>query len=256
VSARGHLVVDHVTKIFARSDLTTTSALEDVSLEVSPGEFVCVVGASGCGKSTLLRLIAGLEVPTKGKLLFDGKEIRGADPSRGMVFQDPSLFPWRTIWNNVTFGPRMRGQYRRKKEEAAKLLDAAGLSEFKNSYPHQVSGGMAQRAALLRTMLNDPDIFLLDEPLGALDAFTRMQMQDELLALWRQRGSTAILITHDVEEAVYFGSRVVVMSPRPGRIRESIAIGLDHPRNRNSPKFIEYRSYILEALGLAHSENV
>jgi NitT/TauT family transport system ATP-binding protein len=243
--------MDHVTKIFARSDLNaTTNALDDISLDVPPGEFVSIVGRSGCGKSTLLRLIAGLDSPTKGRLLLDGKEIRGAAPSRGLVFQNPALFPWRTIWDNVTFGPQMRGTYREKKEEISQLLDVVGLSEFKNSYPHQLSGGMAQRAALIRTMVNEPDVFLLDEPLGALDAFTRMKMQDELLNLWRQRGNTTIMVTHDVEEAVYLGNCVVVMSSRPGRVRERIVIDLEYPRNRNSAGFIDYRSHILEILGL------
>jgi NitT/TauT family transport system ATP-binding protein len=252
---KGRLVLEHVSKIFARSDLNaTTNALEDFSLAIEPGEFVCIVGASGCGKSTLLRLLAGLEAPTKGKLSLDGVEIRGTAPARGLVFQEPNLFPWRTVWDNVVFGPQMRGKYHEKKEEAGRLLELIGLSEFKNSYPHQLSGGMAQRAALIRTMLNDPGVFLLDEPLGALDAFTRMQMQDELLDLWRRRGSTTIMITHDVEEAVYMGDCVVVMSPRPGRIREKIVIDLERPRNRNSVKFIEYRSHILEILGLAYKD--
>ena len=252
---KGRVTVDRVTKIFARSDTnTTTTALDDVSLEVAPGEFVCLVGSSGCGKSTLLRLIAGLLNPTRGALYLDGEEIRGTSPSRGMAFQDPTLFPWRTVWENAAFGPRMQGGYASKKEDVARLIELAGLEEFRNSYPHQLSGGMAQRLALIRTMVNEPDVFLLDEPLGALDAFTRMNMQAEIVNMWRQRGNTMILITHDVEEAVYLGNRVVVMSPRPGRIRKTVEIDLAYPRNRNNSKFLAYRSEILEMLGLATSD--
>lgn len=252
---KGHLVVEHVTKIFARSDTdATTTALDDVSLQVRPGEFVCLVGASGCGKSTLLRLIAGLDAPTSGHLYLDGEEIHGTSPSRGMAFQDPTLFPWRTVWDNAAFGAEMQGKYGEKKEFIARLVSLVGLEEFKHSFPHQLSGGMAQRLSLIRTMINEPDVFLLDEPLGALDAFTRMNMQDEIVGMWRQRGNTMVLITHDVEEAVYLGNRVVVMSPRPGRIKRIVDIDLPYPRNRNSAKFLEYRADILEMLGLAHTE--
>ena len=252
---KGHLVIDNVTKIFPRTDMDgTTTALSDVSMNIKPGEFICIVGASGCGKSTLLRLIAGLENPTKGKLMLDDEEIKGASPNRGLVFQDPTLFPWRTVWENVAFGPKMQGTYEQRKEDIKKLIHMVGLDGFENSYPHQLSGGMAQRVALIRTMVNQPAIWLLDEPLGALDAFTRMNMQDELIRIWEQNNNTMIMITHDVDEAIYLGTQVVVMSPRPGRIREVMPIEMPYPRNRASSQFTELRSKILEMLDFAWEE--
>lgn len=253
--AKGHLVIDHVTKIFPRTDMDgTTTALADVSLNIEPGEFVCIVGASGCGKSTLLRLIAGLESPTQGVLKLDDEEIKGASPNRGLVFQDPTLFPWRTVAENVAFGPKMQGTYEQHKNRIQELIHMVGLEGFENSYPHQLSGGMAQRVALIRTMVNEPAIWLLDEPLGALDAFTRMNMQDELIRIWREKNNTMIMITHDVDEAIYLGGRVIVMSPRPGRIREIFTVDMPYPRNRSSHQFMELRGKILEMLDFAWEE--
>ena len=187
-----------VYKGFARIDTDdVTHALEDIDLAVTDGEFVSIVGPSGCGKSTILRLIAGLIVPTSGTLTLNGTPITGPDPERGMVFQRPTLFPWLTVEQNLNFSPRMMKRQGEMKESAERLLELAGLTEFRDDFPHQLSGGMAQRLALIRTMINNPKVFLLDEPLGALDAFTRMTMQDELLKLWQRSGHMMVMVTHD-----------------------------------------------------------
>lgn len=252
------LKLDNVSKSFARTDAPdVTNALENISLEVRTSEFISIVGASGCGKSTILRLIAGLITPTTGTITLDGKPITEPSPERGMVFQKPTLFPWLTVEKNVSFSLRMMKQTEGMEEKVEKLLKMAGLEEFRTSYPHQLSGGMAQRVALIRTMINNPPVFLLDEPLGALDAFTRMNMQDELLGMWGESRHMMLMVTHDVDEAIYMGTRVVVMAPRPGRVREDIKIELDYPRNRTSAKFMDYRKHVLEMLdfGRAEQEN-
>lgn len=256
--ANGQILIDGVTKIFRRSDeIETLTALNDIHLETKPGEFISIVGASGCGKSTMLRIIAGLEYPTKGKLYCDGEAIEGTDKRRGLVFQDHALFPWLTVWDNVLFGLRSTGRLKEKRELAERLLEIVGLKDFKKSYPSQLSGGMSQRVALVRALTNEPDVLLLDEPLGALDAFTRMNIQDVLIDLWKERGNTMILITHDVDEAIYLSQRVLVMSPRPGRIIDELNIELGYPRNRGQADFVLYRNRILEQLNFAHdSENL
>ena len=204
-------------------------------------------------KSTILRLIAGLIPPTSGEILLGGKPITGAGPDRGMVFQKATLFPWLTIEKNVSFSLRMQKKY--NKEKVEKMLKMVGLEEFRKDYPHQLSGGMAQRVALVRSLINNPDILLLDEPLGALDAFTRMNMQDEILNIWREQKQTVVMVTHDVEEAIYMGTRVLVMEPRPGRVKADIPIELSEPKQRNSEEFQAYRNRILQMLDLKHHED-
>ncbi len=249
------LRLERVSKSFARTDAAdVTNALQDISLEVRTGEFISIVGASGCGKSTILRLIAGLIMPTTGTLTLDGRPITGTAPERGMVFQKPTLFPWLTVEQNVSFSLRMTHNTEGMEEKVEKLVKMAGLDEFRTSYPHQLSGGMAQRVALIRTMINNPPVFLLDEPLGALDAFTRMNMQDELLGMWSGRRHMMLMVTHDVDEALYMGTRVVIMAPRPGRVREDLKIDLAYPRNRTSNKFMEYRKHVLEMLDFGRAE--
>ncbi|WP_291568247.1 MULTISPECIES: ABC transporter ATP-binding protein [unclassified Clostridium] len=249
------LKLNKVSKSFIRTDAEViTNALENISLEINPGDFVSIVGPSGCGKSTILRLIAGLIVPTTGAITLNDEEIKGTDPKRGMVFQKPTLFPWLTVEQNVSFSLRMQKQLKGNEDKVNKMINLVGLDEFRNSYPHQLSGGMAQRVALIRTMINEPEVFLLDEPLGALDAFTRMNMQDELLNMWKEKKRMMIMVTHDVDEAIYMGTRVIVMEPRPGQIREDISIDLEYPRNRNSKKFLEYRTKILEMLDFGKNE--
>ena len=247
---QGHgrvLEFDKVTKSFAKTDSNEiTHALAEVNLTIQPGEFVSIVGTSGCGKSTILRLIAGLIRPTTGEIRLGGKPIVGAGPDRGMVFQKATLFPWLTVEKNVSFSLRM--QKKQDKELVEHMLKMVGLEDFRKDYPHQLSGGMAQRVALVRSLINHPDILLLDEPLGALDAFTRMNMQDEILNIWMQKKQLALMVTHSIDEAVYMGTRVLVMEADPGRIVADIRIDEDFPRDRSSASFVEYRNEILNRL--------
>ena len=251
---QGHgrvLEFDKVTKSFAKTDSNEiTHALAEVNLTIQQGEFVSIVGTSGCGKSTILRLIAGLIRPTTGEIRLGGKPIVGAGPDRGMVFQKATLFPWLTVEKNVSFSLRM--QKKQDKELVEHMLKMVGLEDFRKDYPHQLSGGMAQRVALVRSLINHPDILLLDEPLGALDAFTRMNMQDEILNIWREQKQTVVMVTHDVEEAIYMGTRVLVMEPRPGRVKADIPIELAEPKQRDSEEFQAYRNRILKMLDLKH----
>lgn len=209
-----------------------------MNLTIQPGEFVSIVGTSGCGKSTILRLIAGLIRPTTGEIRLGGKPIVGAGPDRGMVFQKATLFPWLTVEKNVSFSLRM--QKKQDKELVEHMLKMVGLEDFRKDYPHQLSGGMAQRVALVRSLINHPDILLLDEPLGALDAFSRMNRHDEILNIWREQKQTVVMVTHDVEEAIYMGTRVLVMEPRPGRVKADIPIELAEPKQRDSEEFQAY----------------
>ncbi|MDR2615736.1 MAG: ABC transporter ATP-binding protein [Oscillospiraceae bacterium] len=244
--------IKNLGKVFARADLNgTMTALENVNLTVEPGSFVSLLGASGCGKSTLLRIIAGLETPTFGEALCDGAPVRGTDPHRGLVFQEHTLFAWLTVRGNIKFALRGTKQYKRERAKIDDWLALAGLTEFADSYPHQLSGGMRQRAALIRALAVSPDVLLLDEPLGALDSFTRMTLQDELARLWRENRSTMIMVTHDVDEAIYLSQRIVVMSTRPGRVREILNVPMSYPRNRASDDFTELRGKILKSMDFA-----
>ncbi|MDR6951156.1 NitT/TauT family transport system ATP-binding protein [Ancylobacter sp. 3268] len=231
-------------------DGAVLEVLDDVSLHVAPGEFVALLGPSGCGKSTLLRLIAGLEPPTRGRLSEAGRPIEGPDPSRVVVFQDPTLFPWRTVRRNVAVGPEAQGTLKSSQGRIDETLALVGLSKFAKAYPHQLSGGMAQRVALARALVNDPDVLILDEPLGKLDSLTRITMQAELVSLWRREGFTAILVTHDVEEALFLANRVVVFSDRPARVKADIPVDLPYPRHRGDPRLAELRRQVLGLLGL------
>ena len=224
--------------------------LEDIDLKVAPGEFVALLGPSGCGKSTLLRLIAGLDKPTQGAILADGRPIGEPDPSRILVFQDPTLFPWSTVWRNVATGLAARGVLASESGRVDDALKLVGLSAFARAYPHQLSGGMAQRAALARALVNDPALLLLDEPLGKLDSVTRLTLQAELVALWREKGFTAILVTHDVEEAVLLSTRVLVLSDRPARVKAEFAVEKPYPRRRDDPDLVALRRQILATLGM------
>jgi NitT/TauT family transport system ATP-binding protein len=224
--------------------------LDNVSFSVKPGEFVALLGPSGCGKSTLLRLVAGLEPPRAGTLREDGDPIAGPFPSRVVVFQDPTLLPWRTVWHNVALGPEAQGILKQQRHRVDAAIDLVGLSTFRNAYPHQLSGGMAQRVALARALVNDPRILILDEPLGKLDSLTRITMQAEIAALWQRSGFTTLLVTHDVEEAVFLANRVLVFSDRPARIKADIAVDRPYPRHRGDPKLVELRHEILGLLGL------
>ena len=228
-----------------------THALDDVSLSIGAGELVSLIGPSGCGKSTLLRLIAGLESPNGGELWVGGERITAPSAERGLVFQDPNLFPWLSVRGNIEAGLVARRILHEKRDEVDEFMRLVGLQTFASAYPHHLSGGMAQRVALARALINHPKVLLLDEPLGALDAFTRMKMQDEVLRLWEVRRTTMLLVTHDIDEAIYMSDRIIIMTPRPGRIERTITIELKRPRQRNNPEFLRLRGDILEWLHFA-----
>ncbi len=245
------LQVSEVSKVYTANDGSLVHALDTVNLSIKSQEFVSLVGPSGCGKSTLLRLIAGLEVPTSGALYAGDEPITEPDASRGVVFQDPNLFPWLNVRRNIETGLAARGLLRAKAHEVDGFMQLVGLEQFSKAYPHQLSGGMAQRVALARALVNHPSVLLLDEPLGALDAFTRMKLQDEVLRLWRARGTTTLLVTHDIDEAIYMSDRIVIMTPRPGRIEQILRVDLPHPRQRTTEEFLHLRGKILEMLHFA-----
>ena len=220
--------------------------LEGIDLHVPAGRFVSIVGTSGCGKSTLLRLILGLDAQYEGQILLDGQPISGTGRERGIVFQDHRLFPWLTVEQNIAVGLRNAPfSATQKRELVAEHVALVGLEGFEKSFPHQISGGMAQRVAIARGLVNRPRVLLLDEPFGALDALTRSRLQNELQRIWQKERITMLLVTHDVEEAVFLGDRVVVMQPSPGRIRRTVEVDLPHPRNRSDPAFIALRDDVL-----------
>ena len=223
-------------------------ALNGANLEIRNNEFICGVGPSGCGKSTLLNILAGLLEPTSGEVLVDGKPVEGTSVDRGVVFQQYALFPWLTVKKNVEFGLKLQKKSKEECEEIAmKYIKMVGLEKFTNSYPKELSGGMKQRVAIARAYAVNPSLLLMDEPFGALDAQTRSQLQTELLKTWEEEMKTCFFITHDVEEAILLASRVVVMSARPGRIKEVIDIDIPYPRDQESkmlPRFTELKNYI------------
>ena len=248
VAVSGQIEMRHIRKIFVSPDgkRLPVTAVECVDAVIQPGEFISLIGPSGCGKSTCLRMIAGLESPDAGEVDLDGKQITGPDSDLGLVFQDPTLFPWLNIRDNVAFGPRVHQQ--KSRDEVEYFIHLVGLEGFELSYPHQLSGGMAQRAALARALVNHPKVLLLDEPFGALDAFTRIKMQEELKKLWRARKTTAVMVTHDVEEAVYLSDRIFTMTPRPARVKKVVDVTLGEHRNRSSPEFLAMKQEILDIL--------
>ena len=246
------LKLEDVSKSFAKIETDeVTHALTSVTTSMESGEFISMVGPSGCGKSTMLRLVAGLIKPTTGKLTVNGEEIGEPGPDRGMMFQKATLFPWLTVYDNIAFSLRMQGKLKGNEDKVEKMIEIIGLQNFRQDYPGQLSGGMAQRVALVRCLINEPEILLLDEPLGALDAFTRMNMQDEILKIWQEKQQLALMVTHDVDEAIYMGTRVLVMDAHPGRVIADIAIDLPFPRDRSSREFVEYRNDILNKLHFA-----
>lgn len=246
------LKLKDVSKSFSRVDSTeVTNAVTDVNVSMYNGEFVSLVGTSGCGKSTILRMIAGLIATTTGEITINGDKITAPGPDIGMVFQKPTLFPWLTVEDNVAFSLKMQGKLKEGMEDVHRLINVIGLEKFKKDYPGQLSGGMAQRVALARAMISKPKILLMDEPLGALDAFTRMNMQNEILDMWQVNKQLVVMVTHDIDEAIHMSSRILVMEAHPGRIREEIKIDMDYPRNRSSSSFVEYRNHILDLLHFA-----
>ena len=247
------LSIRAVDKIFpGRRGGAPTRALEPTALEVADNDFIAILGPSGCGKSTLLRIVAGLETPSGGTVLLDGRPVTGPGPDRGMVFQSYTLFPWLSVRDNVCFGLRERGVARAEQRAIAdRYLAQVGLTGFENHSPAQLSGGMQQRTALARALANDPKILLLDEPFGALDHQTRELMQELLLGIWEADRKTVLFVTHDIDEAIFMASRVVVMSARPGRIKCDIPIALPHPpsyRIKTTPAFAAYKERLTEEI--------
>ena len=242
------VVVEGVTKRYDGANGGVT-ALQDVSFGVDPGEFVCIVGPSGCGKTTLFRIIAGLEEPTRGRVLLDDEPVDGPGPELGIVFQEYHLFPWRTVAENVAFGPEKQGvPEAERRQRVQSLVDLVGLDGFEDRYPRDLSGGMKQRVALARALAVDPGLLLMDEPFGAVDAQTRRMLQDELLDIWTETGKTILFVTHDVEEAIKLGDRVVVMGKDPGRIREVVDVEFERPRARSDDAFGAYYDRIIDLI--------
>src|SRR3954447_9503458 len=228
-------------------------ALRGANLRVKKGEFICLIGASGCGKSTLLRMAAGFEAATHGDVLMWDVPIIGPGPSRGMVFQDYGLFPWLDVRDNIGFGPKSRGRTRAEiRQTTDRFIELVGLQNFADVYPHQLSGGMKQRVAIARVLANDAEVVLMDEPFGALDAFTREHLQEELLEIWAGTKLTVIFVTHAIEEAIILADRIVVMSPGPGRIVADERIALARPRDPTSPEFNALRRHLSALLGGHH----
>jgi sulfonate transport system ATP-binding protein len=248
---RGTLNIDIVHKSFSGSR-GTLSALKDILLTINPGEFVCIVGGSGCGKTTLLRIIAGLETEYDGAVFLDRKKLTGTGLDRGVVFQEHRLLSWLTVHDNVGFGLAGLPPQERSRDERSKdirhYISLVGLDQFEHSYPHQLSGGMSQRVAIARALAGHPEVLLLDEPFASLDALTRMRMQQEILRIWEAERTTVVLVTHDIEEAVYLADRVVIMSPQPGTIRNILPVRLSRPRDRTAPEFVRVRKSIHDEL--------
>lgn len=240
------LQLENVSKSFGELQVLT-----NISITIEKGEFAAIVGPSGCGKSTILRMLAGLETPSTGKVSADGAAIQGPDPRRIFIFQEHALYPWRTVENNVGFGLELaKLPTEERKARVNAVLEKVGLDGFQTYYPHQLSGGMKQRASIARALVMNPEVLLLDEPYGALDANTRLTMQNELIKLWRGSGKTMLLITHDIDEALYLADTIYVMSSLPGRITQTFTSDQPRPRNRNSSSFMQLRQRIMDCLDI------
>jgi ABC-type nitrate/sulfonate/bicarbonate transport system ATPase subunit len=241
-----NLNLENISKKFG--DLTV---IENVTITIPKGKFAAIVGPSGCGKSTLLRMLAGLETATTGEVLANNDRVTAPSPQRMMIFQEHALYPWRTVEENVGFGLELEGvRAKERKNKVNEILEKVGLAGFATYYPSQLSGGMKQRASIARALVMQPEVLLLDEPYGALDAITRVTMQNELVKLWKGSGMTVLLITHDIDEAVYLADTIYVMSPRPARIVKTLHTEQERPRNRNSNEFITLREEIMNALDI------
>jgi NitT/TauT family transport system ATP-binding protein len=243
------LVIDNLTKTFRTEKGEEISALSGITLAVEDKEFICILGPSGCGKTTLLRIIAGLDQATAGRVTLGGEEIGSPSRKMAMIFQEYSLYPWRTVFDNIAFGLEIRGvSPGERREIAEKYLMLVGLAGFELSYPYELSGGMRQRVAVARALAIEPAVLLMDEPFGALDAQTRNLMQRELLEIWDRTRKTVLFVTHSVDEAVFLADRIVVLTPRPGRIREIIPVHDGRPRERTSPEFVRVRRHVLDLI--------
>ena len=248
---KGEILVKDVSVTFGTGP-SAHRAVETTSLTIKAGEFVCILGPSGCGKSTLLNAIAGYVKPTTGEVTVDGARVEKPGPERGMVFQQYSLLPWKTVYENVAFGPQMAGHSRTDAGSTANtFLELVGLKKFGDRYPAELSGGMQQRVGIARALANYPSVLLMDEPFGALDAQTRLMMQESLLDIWREFGTTVVFVTHDVDEAVFLADRVLIMSAAPGRIIEDVSVPLARPRSTDmasSPDYIKTRQFCLDTI--------
>jgi NitT/TauT family transport system ATP-binding protein len=243
------LRLEHLGKEFVTTTGEHIFALEDISLEVHDEEFICLLGPSGCGKTTLLRIIGGLDHATSGSALLNGVRISGPNPKTAMIFQEYSLYPWRDVMENIMLGLEIRGAPTEKCLAAAKhYLSMVGLEGFERTYPYELSGGMRQRVAVARALAVEPEILLMDEPFGALDAQTRNRMQLELLRIWEKTRKTVIFVTHSVDEAVFLADRIVVLTRRPGRVKEIVDVPQQHPRERTAQTFVEIRRHVLELI--------
>ena len=246
------LSIQGVSRTFTSEKGKSTQALLPVDFDVKENDFVTILGPSGCGKSTMLRIVAGLDHPTSGRVLLDGKKVEGPGADRGMVFQSYTLFPWLTIEQNIRFGLRERGMPEsQQKERAQYFIAKVGLRGFEQHFPKQLSGGMQQRTAIARALANDPKILLMDEPFGALDNQTRVLMQELLLGIWEAERKTVMFVTHDIDEAIFMANRVAVFSARPGRIKSEIAVNLPHPRHytiKTSPEFMDLKARLTEEI--------
>src|ERR1700686_2845894 len=244
------LSVEGVSMVF-RTDGSSVNVLDNINLEIREGEFVCFLGPSGCGKSTLLNIVAGFLKPTSGEVTIAGQPVTGPDPRRIFVFQERGVFPWLTVEGNIGFGLfRLSGEERRKR--IAHYVQLVGLSGFERAFPRELSGGMKQRVEVARALAVNPDVLYLDEPFGALDSITRLQMRAELLRIWQAERKTILFVTHDIEESVQLADRVGVLSARPARIRRIVDIDIAHPRDLSSPRYIQLRDSIFAEIGLAH----
>jgi len=254
--SKGHIVIDHVGVRFGRN-ASAVDAVTDVSMEVKPGEFVSIIGPSGCGKSTLLNVVAGFVNPSTGKATLDGKPVEKPGVDRGMVFQQYSLFPWMTVRKNVEFGLKMQGMGATHREEAARtLLGLAGLLSFENHYPDQLSGGMKQRVGIVRALATSPQVLLMDEPFGALDAQTRVVMQEILTNMWQRFRISVMFITHDIEESIFLSDRILVMTARPGRIKAEIVVPLPRPRTPEMIGTPEFGALVQQLRALIREESL
>ncbi|MCK6445477.1 MAG: ABC transporter ATP-binding protein [Planctomycetes bacterium] len=249
--AEPKIVVRGLNKVFQRKN-DELVVLQDVDLTVAAGEFVCLLGPSGCGKSTLMNIIGGFETATSGTVTIDGAPVEGPDSRRVFVFQEYGVFPWASVWDNVALGLRKLGRDEQH-DRIQHYIDLVGLKGFEKTYPSELSGGMRQRVAVARALAVKPDVVFMDEPLGALDSLTRLKMRAELLRIWQEEGMTILFVTHDVEESMQLADRVVVMSPRPGRIAEIVPIVAPHPREIDAPEYAETKARLYRLLGVTHS---
>jgi ABC-type nitrate/sulfonate/bicarbonate transport system ATPase subunit len=243
------IVCQNITKVFIQKGTQRVHVLEDVSVDVKQNEFVVILGPGQSGKSTLLRIIAGLETPTTGNVYLDGKEVEGPGPDRGLVFQSYMLFPWKTVMGNIELGPKLRGMHKKERREiAAHYINLVGLNGFEKHYPHQLSGGMKQRVGIARAYSNNPEVMLLDEPFGQLDAQTRYFMEKETARIWQTERRTVLFVTNNIEEAIYLGDRIISLKGKlPGRMHKTYEVKLPRPREHTEMKFLELRHEITEA---------